>query len=155
VNPKFVTLVELLEPKLQELLTMKPTSRAQLPRGIPKKGIYLFSEGSSHLYVGRSDNLRNRLGLHCRPGSQHNQATFAFRMARQQTGNLKAAYTAKGSRSALVKDPYFLEIFNRNKEKINNMDLRFVEEADPTKQAVLEIYIATVLETPFNDFENH
>jgi hypothetical protein len=35
------------------------------------------------------------------------------------------------------------------------MDLRFVEEADPTRQALLEIYAATVLETPFNDFENH
>jgi hypothetical protein len=35
------------------------------------------------------------------------------------------------------------------------MDLRFVEESDPTRQALLEIYAATILKTPYNDFENH
>lgn len=155
MHPKFADLVDSLELKLQILLEMEPTTREQLPRNIPKKGIYLFSDGLTHLYVGRSDNIRNRLGLHCRPGSQHNQATFAFRLARQRTGNLKASYTAEGSRSALVKNPEFLEVFKQSKAEINKMDLRFVEETDPTKQAVLEIYVATVLETRFNDFENH
>jgi hypothetical protein len=35
------------------------------------------------------------------------------------------------------------------------MDLRFVEESDPTRQALLEIYVAVTLKTPFNDFDNH
>jgi len=30
-----------------------------------------------------------------------------------------------------------------------------VEETDPTRQALLEIYAATVLKTPFNDFDTH
>ncbi len=35
------------------------------------------------------------------------------------------------------------------------MDIRYVEETDPIKQALLEIYTATALRTPYNDFENH
>lgn len=35
------------------------------------------------------------------------------------------------------------------------MDLRFVEETDPLRQAFLEIYVAVALNTPHNDFETH
>ena len=41
------------------------------------------------------------------------------------------------------------------KARIRDMNVRFVAEADPTRQALLEIYAATVLNTPYNDFENH
>ena len=33
--------------------------------------------------------------------------------------------------------------------------IRFVEETDPVRQALLEIYVAAVLGTPYNDFDNH
>jgi predicted GIY-YIG superfamily endonuclease len=155
MNPKFATLVESLEPAFQKLVGMQPVTAASLPRGMPAQGIYLFSDGAKHLYVGRSNNIRRRIGLHCRPGSQHNQATFAFRMARSQTGRTEAAYTASGSRSELVKDPEFGPIFTACKARIRQFNLRFVEETDPTRQALLEIYVATILDTPFNDFENH
>lgn len=134
---------------------MTPVSAEQLPRSIPKQGIYLFSDGTTHLYVGRSDNIRRRIGLHCRPGSQHNQATFAFRMARKETGRHEAAYTKSGSRLQMLKDDVFGPAFIASKARIRSLDLRFVEECDPTRQALLEIYAATVLETPFNDFANH
>jgi hypothetical protein len=35
------------------------------------------------------------------------------------------------------------------------MDIRFVEESDAVRQALLEIYVASGLQAPFNDFENH
>ena len=35
------------------------------------------------------------------------------------------------------------------------MEIRFVEETDPVRQALLEIYVATVLETPYNDFDTY
>lgn len=76
-------------------------------------------------------------------------------MARLQTGRIEAAYTATGSRSALIKDPEFGSLFATSKARIRHFNLRFVEEDDPTRQALLEIYVATVFETPFNDFENH
>lgn len=155
MNPKFVELVELLEPAFQRLIQMQPVSAESLPRAMPMRGIYLFSDGTNHLYVGRSNNIRKRIGLHCRPSSQHNQATFAFRMARHQTGRAEAAYTASGSRSEMVKDAVFGPVFTASKAHIRSLDLRFVEERDATRQALLEIYAATVLGTPFNDFENH
>jgi hypothetical protein len=155
VNAKFATLVESLEPAFQRLIQMTPVKADTLPRAMPKKGVYLFSEGTEHLYVGRSDNIRRRIGLHCRASSQHNQATFAFRMARTQTGRTEAAYTVSGSRLQMAHDPVFGPAFVACKTRIRSFDLRFVEESDPTRQALLEIYAATVLETPFNDFANH
>lgn len=155
MNPKFSRVIESLEPAFQRLIQMEPVSRERLPRTMPTQGIYLFSDGTSHLYVGRSDNIRRRIGLHCRACSQHNQATFAFRMARQQTGQIEAAYTTAGSRSEMVRDTVFGPVFANCKERIRSLDIRFVEERDATRQALLEIYAATVLETPFNDFENH
>jgi hypothetical protein len=54
-----------------------------------------------------------------------------------------------------VKDVVFGPAFVACKVRIRALDLRFVEEPDPTPQALLEIYVATVLETPFNDFDTH
>jgi hypothetical protein len=33
------------------------------------------------------------------------------------------------------------------------MDFRFVEETDPLRQVLLELYASVVLDTPFNEFE--
>jgi hypothetical protein len=83
-------------------------------------------------------------------------AAFAFRIARVGTGNVKAAYK-KGelSRSGLVWNPGFAMAFAEAKARIRDMDVRYVEEADPVRQALLEVYVALALETPFNDFDNH
>jgi len=35
------------------------------------------------------------------------------------------------------------------------MDVRYVEETDPLRQALLEIYVSIVLKTPYNDFDTH
>ena len=35
------------------------------------------------------------------------------------------------------------------------MQVRYVEEIDPLRQALLEIYVAVVLKTPYNDFNTH
>ena len=156
MNAKFARQVESLEPAFRRLIKMKPVCAARL-RGVdvPKRGIYLFSDGPKHLYVGRSNNIRKRIALHCRPGSQHNQATFAFRMARLETGRTKATYAVAGGRRDLVQDVVFGPAFGSCKARIRDFDLRFVEENDPTRQALLEIYAATVLKTPYNDFDTH
>lgn len=129
---------------------------AKLPKVVPqKRGVYLFSEAGRHLYVGRTNRLRRRLAGHCRPSANHFTATFAFKLARESTGRLKAAYATKGSRADLLNDPAFATAFTVAKARIATMEVRFVEECDPVKQALLEIYVATVLGTPYNDFDNH
>ena len=45
--------------------------------------------------------------------------------------------------------------FDAAKARVRAMEFRYVEEADPIRQAVLEIYCAVALETPYNDFDNH
>ena len=155
MNSKFQQFVETLEPKFQQLIAMVPIRYGDLPNNLPKRAIYLFSERGEHLYVGRTNNLRNRLRGHCAPGSRHFSAVFAFRIARQVTGFTKPSYAAKGSRADLCNHPVFAPAFVDAKARVSNMDIRYVEEADPIKQALLEIYVSTVLDTRYNDFENH
>jgi hypothetical protein len=155
MNPNFQQLVESLEPRYRALLASSPFKYSSLPRPLPKRGIYLFSDGGQHLYVGRTNHLRQRLAGHCRPSSTHFSATFAFRIAREQSGRLKASYTRVGSRPELLLDPEFAAAFITAKVRLGTLDIRFIEETDPVRQALLEIYVATVLRTPYNDFENH
>jgi hypothetical protein len=56
---------------------------------------------------------------------------------------------------ATHRHPVFGPAFVEAKRRVAGMDIRYVEEPDPVKQALLEIYAATALETPYNDFENH
>jgi predicted GIY-YIG superfamily endonuclease len=122
---------------------------------LPEKCIYLLSEGEHHLYVGRTRKLRQRLRQHSVAGAQHNQAVFAFKLAREVTAQLVAAYSIEGSRKALCVEPAFADAFEQAKARVRNMDLRFVEEEDPTRQALLEIYTSVVLRTKYNDFDTH
>jgi hypothetical protein len=39
--------------------------------------------------------------------------------------------------------------------RIRAMEYRYVEETDQNRQALLEIYCAVVLGTPYNDFGTH
>lgn len=71
------------------------------------------------------------------------------------TGQTKAAYNSKSSRPALAKQRGFRGAFAAAKTRVREMNVRFVEEADPLRQALLEMYVAIVLKTPYNDFETH
>lgn len=155
MDPAFKAVVETLEPSLARLIGMPPVRYADLPREVPKRGIYLFSEGDKHLYVGRTNRIRKRLQNHCRPSGTHFTATFAFRIARTETGMLKASYAKAGSRDQLCLDSTFGPAFIAAKTRVAKMDIRYVGEPDPLRQALLELYAATVLRTPFNDFDNH
>lgn len=153
---QFVAAVEALAPKLERLLSMPPLKFGSLPRDMPTSGIYLFSESDCHLYVGRSNVLRKRYGRHCLPGATHRQAAFAFQLARETTGNLTASYRpGNGSRKGLMQNLDFAEAFKNAKARIRGMEYRYIEELDQNRQALLEIYCAVVLGTPYNDFGTH
>ena len=66
-----------------------------------------------------------------------------------------ASYTPEGSRAAPVVLPEFAVAFIVAKQRIRKMELRYVEESDPLRQALLEIYASFVLKTPYNDFNTH
>lgn len=155
MDDAFKQFVETLHPSFERLMQMAPLKMSALPKTLPDKCIYLLSEKENHLYVGRTRRLRNRLRQHSVAGAQHNQAVFAFKLARETTGRLTAAYSSVGSRVALLAETAFGEAFKQAKTRVRNMDLRFVEEADPTRQALLEIYASVVLRTKYNDFDTH
>jgi hypothetical protein len=153
MDSRFAKLVEELAPKLKDLLAMKPLRYGQLPLSMPEKGVYLFSEGRKHLYIGRSKVLRKRYYRHFR---SHHGATFAFLIARQETGRLTRSYRkGEDSRVGLMQDRIFSGAFTEAKLRMRLMDYRYVEETDEVRQALLEIYCAVVLKTPFNDFGTH
>ena len=155
MDPKFRARIESLEPLLSQLKAMTPVKPDALPMQMPRAGIYVSSEGDQALYVGRSNDLRGRIGRHCRPGATHRMAAFAFRLAREKTGRLEASYTTAGSRADLIRDAAFLAAFNEAKARIRKMDLRYVEADEPVTQALLEMYAAVALDARYNDFDNH
>jgi hypothetical protein len=75
MNEKFREHIELLHPTFEALIRMHPVTVATLPKHMPRSGIYLFSEGETNLYVGRSKRLRDRLRYHC---GTARDAPFAF-----------------------------------------------------------------------------
>lgn len=153
MDVRFAQVVEKLHPSFERLVSMAPTDNGKFPEQMPAQGVYLFSEGSRHLYVGRSRNLRQRYRNHCNPSSQQNQAVFAFKLAREMTGKVKPAYVpGAGSRVGLAADPAFGTAFLEAKARIRRMHYRCVEEVEPTQQALLELYVAIALGCPYNDF---
>lgn len=157
MNEVFARHVEALHPKFEQLVGSRAFKFADLADqvGLPSKGIYLFSENGRHLYVGRSNNIRQRLRLHCLPGSKDNQAAFAFRLAREHCGMPKASYKPEGSRKHLMTQETFYAAFEAQKARLRTMDIRTVGEDDANRQALLEMYASISLATPYNDFDNH
>jgi predicted GIY-YIG superfamily endonuclease len=142
MNEAFKKHVDALEPAYLRLLDMDAVYISDLPSDIPSAGVYVLYEKDQPVYVGRSNRMKPRLQEHCRPSSNHNTAPFAFRLAREQTGNIKASYITKGSRVELERDPTFKKAFDHAKQRVRDMKVKIVEERDPIRQYLLEIYVA-------------
>lgn len=150
MNPVFEEFVKSLEKKYQELINSKSLMIDEIPK---KPGIYLFSENNKPLYVGRTKNLRRRRKDHTNP--IFTQAPFAFRLAREKTGNIKATYKTKGSREDLMSKKSFQKAYKDSMQRIGRMKFQCIVETDPIMQTLLEVYVAVVLDTPYNDFDTH
>ncbi len=155
MNDVFMAHVESLPGLLDQLLTMTPVVAYPPPKSMPTHGVYLFSEAVVHLYVGRSNRLRKRMCDHARASSPAAKSAFAFQLARRATGKTVASYKPEGSRKDLMQDPAFIAEFVRGKQRIAQMDLRYVEITDPVRQTLFEVYAAMTLKTPYNSFDNH
>lgn len=156
MHEKFLTFTETLHPKFETLMQMDPVTDGILPSHMKGSGVYLFSEHGRHLYVGRTRNVRSRYGQHTRHGTGHNNAPFAFKLAREATGILKSDYkSGPTSRANLMLDVDFLQAFNDSLIRMRAMEFRFVNEPDPTRQCLLEIYVSVVCGSPYNDFDTH
>ena len=151
MDERFRQHVEALHGKFEELVARSPVTLATLTKDAEKSGIYLLSEDGKNLYIGRSRKIRSRLRMHV---GHYAGASFAVKLARLDTGR-KTSYTTKDSTKELMNDPKFLAAFEKARERIRQMEIRYVEESDCNRQALLEIYATLALGTPYNDFETH
>ncbi|HAU36548.1 MAG TPA: hypothetical protein DCX07_02385 [Phycisphaerales bacterium] len=155
MNAKFRKYVDSLHPSFEKLMAMPPVPIDDLPAGVPKcGGIYLLSERGKPLYVGHSNHICQRLQQHRRLSSTHNSASFAFLLARKKTG-MKPSYKISNSRKMLESNRVFREAFEQAKKRVRRMRVQYVEEPNPMRQALLEMYVAVALSTPYNSFETH
>ena len=154
MNERFVMLIEELEAKYQELLAMPTVTAADVPRCTPIGGVYVFSEGDGHLYVGRTKRaIHGRIREHF--GKNPSAASFPWLIAREKTGR-KATYRPAGSRDDLLKDdPKFKQEYENAIVRIRKMHVRFVHEPEPLRQTLLEIYVSIATEAKYNSFETH
>lgn len=153
MNEKFRDAVESLDAKFQSLMVMAPRERSAIPKLSDISGVYLFSDGNKHLYVGRSGRIRDRYSDHTRPSSGINDAPFAMMLAREAL-NIKPSYRGENTRAKLILSEPFQVAFKAAKERILTFSFRYIEESDPLRQTLLECYVAIALNTRYNSFEN-
>ena len=121
------------------------------------KGVYCFYEDGKALYVGRTDNIRERVLQQRRPSGRHNSAAFAFNIAKKEFDKKYPCRSAGLTRKKLEQDSDFAPLFKKAKKRVSKMSVRFVKIEDSIEQAIFEVYAHMKLGTPprFNDFGNH
>ena len=175
LNNRFAGIQNRMPEYLNQLENCEPTGRNGVTalcreRCPTNRGIYVFYENGYAMYVGRSDNLNNRILEHGRPSSDKDVAACASNIARKFTTvrfktnrpkfrSMPENELQKRIQKALRDDRNLKRIFNdhfeRAKECVSKMQVRVVEIKDPIEQAIFEIYAHVELETPYNDFRNH
>jgi len=152
VNAEFQATIELFPGYMRELLRYPPVSANEL-KNIPKQGIYIFYEDDKPIYVGRSRNLSKRFKQHSQQSSDHNSATFAFKIAKQDAAKEKVEI--KKTREILQVDPDFLPFFNKAKKRVSEMKIQVIDIENAVEQTLFEVYAALELKTPYNDWRTH
>lgn len=150
---KWKSVEDELRKLMDQLLEAPAKRRAEHTDVPPVPGVYLFYERGIPVYVGQTRNLRGRIAQHCRPSSRHNQASFAFRIAKEDFESRKGQF--QGTRKKLEADPSFSPKFTAAKARVSNMTVRFVSCDEPEVRTVFEVYAATTLGTRYNSFETH
>jgi hypothetical protein len=123
--------------------------RAPVQKDEEFKGLYAFREQGAKghgkpLYLGISRNVKNRLKQHAW-GKLHNEATFAYLMARTEGAH-------SGSRDSIHDTP---EILKRYQERIRQYQVAILLEPNDYDLYFMEVYFAGKWKTPWNSFRTH
>ena len=149
MNAEFLEIINKMEPLLRKLQCSDPVTAASL-KSVPQQGVYVFYEGDKPIYTGRSRRLRQRIQEHGSTSSRHESATFAFKLLREAIGEPEW-HSSKYTRKAL-QDKYPQE-YAKQRQRVQNMDIRAVEINDPLIQTVFETYAIIALGTTrYNTF---
>ena len=152
----FQDVIDVMPEYMNRLVHCRPmrmntqTERRELNRQLDGlSGIYVIYEGNRPMYVGRSVNLKIRVGDHGRAG-QRDGATLAFNLARDSSPDFRGR-----TRERLWLDSRFERQFKLEIERVKQMIVRVVEVTDSIEQTVFEVYTAMTLDTPYNTFDTH
>lgn len=116
-------------------------------------GIYMFVEGDKPIYVGRTNNVKQRMQAHV--SKSHNSAPFAFRLAEMEADKPEINL-ANMTREQKQKDPAFERLFINAIEQVRKMSVRFIEISDPIVQTLAEVGASIEYGTQkYNSFDNH
>ena len=118
---------------MQELKKSKFRTRNELD-DVTYGGIYVFYDTKSRkpVYVGRSDNIKQRIQLHSRPSSGHGSATFAFKLAKENV--TKDGININLERKLLEQNEIFKDKFKLAKSLVSNMLIKVVKEDNSVLQ---------------------
>ncbi len=115
----------------------------------PRKGVYVLYEKGNPIYVGRSNNMRNRVREHGAASSDRYSATFAFKLLRE-------ALNEPEGRAEDIERSHKDE-YRQQRERVRAMTFRAVAITDQLEQTLFETYAIIEMGTApkYNDFETH
>ena len=136
------------------LLKLSDLKKGELPQ---KGGIYVFFENGKPIYVGRTKNIRTRVQSHKRTSSTKDSASFTFNLAKMNFEGLLNLSKIEKERNKLMANLAFKIVFDKQKERVKDMDLKYIIEEHDILQTMLEPYLAYKLGTypEYNKFETH
>ena len=152
MKPDFVSLVAQMEPLLSELLASHACEVSDYGRMPAQPGVYLLSEGTNNLYIGRARSLRNRMKQHT--SRSHYSASFALKLAREKTKRL-SNYRPENAAKTLMKDDQFRNAFLEMVDRVKHMRARHIVQPDDHLQYLFEMYASLTLDVPYCDFATH
>ena len=140
--------VDRMKPLMDELKGSEERSWDRYSNA-PQNGVYVLYEKGNPIYVGRSNNMRNRIREHGAASSDRYSATFAFKLLRQELNEPKGrAEDIEGAHK---------EKYRQQRERVRAMTFRTVEITDQLEQTLFETYAIIEMGTApkYNDFQTH
>lgn len=152
INSRLPIMDKLFIDLYETFIAQPMVTKENVPR-IP--GIYVFYKDEQPIYVGRANNIRERIYRHTRPSSSDQSANFAFNLAKLEFD--EKIKESKIGRKAIMKLPDFFDKFTQFKIELSASSIRCIEIENDIIQTMFEPYLALKLGTyPVNNnFDNH
>ena len=152
MNKELQGILAQMEPLLTQLWNCPAETFATRTR-LPNRGVYAFCEGDNILYIGRSNQIWERIRTHGVKGATQEKANFAFRLLAQKYA-LEVGHEAAANRGQIAKQ--YAAGFQEQKQRVRNMTIKAVSIDDDTVSYFFEAYAIVALgTTEFNKFEPH
>jgi hypothetical protein len=105
----------------------------------------VFTRRDEAVHVGQAENLNRRLAEQCRPSSGHTRATLAFTVARRAARG--EGLDVDGPPARLATSDAFVPFFDRAKEAVAALPVRFLEVESPELRTLFAVYGSMALGT--------